>query len=191
MSFCLHNFNWPLINIVIPRPGLKSDWQIKETVCVWNAAPFQHKLKWERADGGGEILPLWEQNEMDPSFTCGIANMTRQHLFSQSLQAQPQDGIMFYLGTNISSSVMLESERWFPVAEIETVTCWNGELPWRWPCLRHYRIYWKMKPYPIEGSQYLLVGEIPLYPLLLCNYPILKWKDGQYVVKQQWERKTA
>lgn len=26
MSFCLHNFNWTLINIVISGPGLKSGW---------------------------------------------------------------------------------------------------------------------------------------------------------------------
>lgn len=60
---------------------------------------------------------------MDPCFTRGIANMTRQHLFSWGLQAQPPDEIMFYLGTNISSSVMLRMERRFTIAETETITC--------------------------------------------------------------------
>ncbi len=50
---------------------------------------------------------------MDPGFTRGIANMTRQHVFSLGLLAQPPDKIMFYLGTNISFSVVFKMERGF------------------------------------------------------------------------------
>lgn len=47
-------------------------------------------------DGEGETPSLSKQNEMDPNLVLGIAYMTRQHLFSQGLQVQAADKIMFY-----------------------------------------------------------------------------------------------
>lgn len=63
---------------------------------MWNMAQFQRKLKWDTMDGEGETPSLSKQNEMDPNLVLGIAYMTRQHLFSQGLQVQAADKIMFY-----------------------------------------------------------------------------------------------
>lgn len=63
---------------------------------MWNTAQFQRKLKWDTMDGVGETPSLSKQNEMDPNLVLGIAYMTRQHLFSQGLQVQAADKIMFY-----------------------------------------------------------------------------------------------
>lgn len=63
---------------------------------MWNTAQFQRNLKWDTMDGEGETPSLSKQNEMDPNLVLGIAYMTRQHLFSQGLQVQAADKIMFY-----------------------------------------------------------------------------------------------
>lgn len=177
MIFCLHNFNWPLINIVISRAGVKSGWQIKTTLCLWNAAQFQHKPKREPADRVGEILWLCKQNEIDPSSVHAIANMTIQHLFLQGLQVRPAEKTVFYQGTNISSSVAWTIRKGFALHNLKLLLCWNWALAWWWPCLCHHKIHSNLKPYP--GEKKVNVCLEKSHPVPFCNYLISK--QQQYV----------
>lgn len=63
---------------------------------MWNKFMLKLSRKWDTMDGEGETPSLSKQNEMDPNLVLGIAYMTRQHLFSQGLQVQAADKIMFY-----------------------------------------------------------------------------------------------
>lgn len=90
------------------------------------------------------LLLLWKQNEMETGLQRAIANMTRQHLFLLGLQVQPLDTIFVFIkGTNISSAAVFKREK-------ETVTCWDLELPWWWPCLCHFKMYRNPTPSPTE-----------------------------------------
>lgn len=189
MSFCLHSFNEPLINIVISRTGLKSGWQIKETVWVERGSisrqtdvtkrekrsHYENRMKWSPAS---RMVPLtWQDNicfHWAPRLSlqtklCFIKELIFPpqwcSRWKEVLYIRNQNRKLLKFGVTLVMALSLSS---YNLVKTKTASHWG------------------------KASICLLEKSHCTFAPLQLSHPIPKWKDGiKHADCVEWEGKTV